>query len=89
MTALIVCLAIYVVSGVLCWLYIHIEHSEKGCSSTVSPEKIEFVITITPLINTITALIWLHDSPYNKEYKSQRLNNFFTWFFNVKSKNPK
>lgn len=85
MVALLICLAIYLISAFLCWLYIHIDHSEKGCYSHIEPCRFEFLVTITPILNTLSTFIWLHQSPYSAEHRSKQ-PKFFRWFFNVKQK---
>lgn len=88
MTALIVCLLIYLVSGFLTWLYINIEYSEKGVFSASKPDMLDFLFVVCPMINTAHSLFWIFDSPYKAEYRKISVK-FLKWFFVTKSKNPK
>jgi hypothetical protein len=80
--------AVYMLSVLSVWNYIRIAHSNGGVWSYTSPELPDLFLTITPIMNTIFAiLLWTHHP--NKARRNEQIErrakiNFLSRLFNIK-----
>ena len=73
----IILIAVYLVSCLISWYYIHLAHSEHGVWPNINPAIGDLFLVFCPLFNTVFAIIiWFIRWPIRK-YKIDRYNKFF------------
>ena len=62
-TLIITLIVIYVLSTALAYRYTMLVYSKRGIWYGTTPEIIDLLLTITPVLNTLQAFCWLIEHP--------------------------
>lgn len=77
----IILIAVYLVSCLISWYYIHLVYSEHGVWPNIYPDIGDLFMVFCPLFNTVFAIIiWFIQWPIRSKvhkYKIDRYNKFF------------
>lgn len=77
---LIICITIYILSGIAWWLYVKIAFSKGGRYESLFPTTLDFIIIIIiPLFNTLISIYgWaLYPPREGINKKNKYIDNFF------------
>lgn len=73
----IIILGVYLLSMFLARRYMILAHSERGIYGSLNIERKDFIICVSPIINTFFLALWLIDYPIERDTD-------YSWFFKIK-----